>query len=315
MSKSDIQRGGILRVDNRALCKVDRTARFRSTSHVFERVFMFNSEPRNIGGMGMLTPSVKFLIILNVAVFALEYMLGIPLSKHFALHANWWSVPFGFGQLFTYMFIHAGSMHLLANMLTLFFIGPTVEHTIGSYRFFVLYYVSGILGGLGWSMIADPYVVTDLVGRQFLQFPMCVGASGAVMGILGAFAALYPNARLLLWFILPIRAWVLAIILAFWELSEIVGKPHIGGIANAAHLVGGLAGCCYVLSLKHPHLVQELKRRLPFGGRPRPKKRPAPGSGEQLSKAEIDHILDKIGRQGMGALTPRERELLKRATR
>lgn len=263
---------------------------------------MFNDQPRNIGSMVGITPSVKYLLILNVAVFLLEAVFRIPLSGWFALPSVWWK-SFSFGQLFTYMFVHAGPTHILVNMLGLFFIGPTVERTIGSYRFFVLYYVSGILGGLGWSLLAQ-------TGTY------CVGASGAVMGILGAFGALYPKAELLLWFIIPVRAWVLVLVLMVFELYQTVYHPVIGGIANAAHLMGGLAGVSYAMSLKHPHIIEGLKRKLPALGKKKPKARPRPSSRPaSLSKEDVDRILDKIGKEGMGALTPREREMLKRATR
>ncbi|MEN7973658.1 MAG: rhomboid family intramembrane serine protease [Verrucomicrobiota bacterium] len=256
-------------------------------------------EPRDIGNMRGITPAVKYLLIINIVVFVLEFYFGIGLGRVFALRAGWYRT-FEVGQLFTYMFIHGGPWHLFANMLGLYFIGPTVERTLGSYRFFILYYVSGMLGGLGWSLLADP------------MGPPCVGASGAVMGILGAFGALYPNAKLLLYFIIPVRAWVLVLALAIWELHETITTPMIGGIANAAHLMGGIAGFCYAFSLKHPHVIAELKEKLPSIGKPRTKRK-APGH-QALSKAEIDHILDKIGKQGMGSLTPREREMLKRAT-
>ena len=262
---------------------------------------MFNNEPRNIGSMAGITPSVKFLLILNVAVYLLEAVFHLPVSDWFALKANWYRT-FEFGQLFTYMFVHSGATHLFANMLGLFFIGPTVERTIGSFRFFVLYYISGILGGLGWSLLAQ-------------SGSSCVGASGAVMGILGAFGALYPNAKLLLWFVIPVRAWVLVLGLVLWELHETITTPLVGGIANAAHLMGGIAGFCYAFSLKHPQFVSELKTLLPNIGKSKPKTKPSEPGGEKLSKEEIDHILDKIGKQGMGALTHREREMLKRATR
>ena len=259
-------------------------------------------EPSSIGSMRGITPSVKYLLILNVAIYLIEGWFHIQLSEIFALRAEWYK-HLDFGQLFTYMFIHANARHLLMNMLGLFFIGPTVERTLGSYRFFILYYLSGILGGLGWSLLAQTGDV-------------CVGASGAVMGILGDFGALYPNARLLLYFILPVRAWVLVTGLVLWELFEVVTTPKIGGIANAAHLMGAIAGIMYILSLKHPNVINELKRKLPGGGRRSRSKPKRPASAaERLSKAEIDHILDKIGKEGMGALTQRERELLKRATR
>ena len=259
-------------------------------------------EPRDIGSMRGITPSVKFLLILNISVYVLEYHLGIGLSGLFALRANWYHT-FEVGQLFTYMFIHGGPWHLFANMLGLYFIGPTVERTLGSYRFFILYYVAGMLGGLGWSILSDP------------AGPPCVGASGAVMGVLGAFGALYPNAKLLLYFIIPVRAWVLVLGLAIWELHETITTPVIGGIANSAHLMGGIAGFFYAFSLKHPHMIRQLRSRIPLGGKGKPQPRRPASSGETLSKAEIDQILDKIGKQGMGALTTRERDLLKRATR
>lgn len=279
---------------------------------------MFNNTPRDIGSMVGITPAVRFLLILNVAVMLLEKLFHVPLTTWFALPAHWWSTM-SFGQLFTYMFVHGGGTHLLVNMLGLFFIGPTVERTIGAYRFFVLYYVSGILGGLGWSLIAVPYEIgIDAYGQQILQYPLCVGASGAVMGMLGAFGALYPKAKLLLWFVIPVRAWVLVLGLALWELHETISTPVIGGIANAAHLIGGLAGFAYAMSLKHPHLIQELKAGLPgFLNRFKTMAKPKPSTDgdERLSKAEVDAILDKIGKEGMGALSPRERELLKRVTR
>ena len=264
---------------------------------------MFDQQPRNIGGMAAITPSVKFLLILNVSVFLIEIVLRIPLSALFALPAIWWET-WSFGNLFTYMFVHANSTHLFVNMLGLFFIGPAVEQTIGSYRFFVLYYLSGILGGLGWSLLAEPGTI-------------CVGASGAVMGILGAFGALYPNAKLLLWFVLPIKAWVLVTLLLIWELYETVGVHKIGGIANAAHLIGAIAGICYAVTLKQPHLLAALKTKLPGLGKstPKPQARRPKDANERLSKEEIDRILDKIGREGMGALSLREREMLKKATR
>jgi membrane associated rhomboid family serine protease len=258
-------------------------------------------EPSNIGSMRGISPAVKYLLIINIGVYLVEGWFRIPLRDLFALQADWMG-HLDVGQLFTYMFVHANFNHLLMNMLSLFFIGPTVERTLGSYRFFILYYLSGILGGLGWSLLAP-------------ENSACLGASGAVMGVLGAFGALYPNSTLLLWFVLPIKTWILVAGLAIWELSEMIGDPKIGGIANAAHLMGGIAGFCYAFSLKHPHVVRQIRDRLPSMGKAGTKPARPASSDESLSKEDIDRILDKIGREGMGALTHRERDLLKKATR
>ncbi len=254
--------------------------------------------------MAAITPSVKYLLIVNVAVFLIEVLFGVPLREWFALPAKWWET-YSIGNLFTYMFVHANAGHLLMNMLGLYFIGPTVERTIGGYRFFILYYLSGILGGLGWSLLSPSGTA-------------CVGASGAIFGILAAFAVLYPTVEVVLIFLpfFPIKAWKLVLGFACWELIQTVANPVHGHIANAAHLVGGLAGFSYAMALKHPHLMTEVKRKLRI-------KQSSPKVGstqsaprkETLSREEIDRILDKIGKEGMGALTPRERDLLKRATR
>lgn len=259
-------------------------------------------EPNEIGNMRSITPAVKYIIILNVILFVTENWFGIPFRNMFALPANWIQTVTtgGVFKVFTYMFVHANFMHLLMNMVTLFFIGPTVERTIGSYRFFILYYLSGVLGGLGWSL--------------FAQSGSCIGASGAVMGVLGAFGALYPRSTVYLWLVIPIKTWVLVLGLALWELHEMMGDPKVGGVANAAHLMGGIAGFCYAFYLKHPHIIEELKQT-DWKKALRSKKRTASPSGDQLSRAEIDSILKKIGKEGMGALTPRERDLLNKATR
>jgi membrane associated rhomboid family serine protease len=265
-------------------------------------------EFNQINPFNRITPAVRFIIMLNVGIFLIESLFRIPFTNWFVLHAQWYET-LRFGQLFTYMFVHGGGMHLFMNMLMLFFIGPTVEQSLGSYKFFVLYYLSGILGGLGWSLLAAP-------GTS------CIGASGATMGVLGAFAALYPNAKLYLYMLVPIRAWLLVLIISLWELSEMIGQPKIGGIANAAHLMGGIGGFMYAFSFKHPHIVQELKARFSPD-------RPA-GASDEYSRRRthdftqpphaippevMDRILDKIGKEGMGALTPQERDMLKRGVR
>lgn len=273
---------------------------------------MYNNEPRDIRGWAGITPSVKFLLIINIAIYLVDsFTASVPqhrfLTETFALQANWWTT-LGFGQLFTYMFIHGGLGHLVMNMMGLYFLGPTLERALGSYRFFILYYTSGILGGLGWSLLAGPEQI-------------CVGASGAVMGILGAFAMLYPNAEVALIFLpnVPFKVWKFVLVLMVFEFFQTFVHPIIGGIANAAHFMGGLAGMGYAMTIKRPHLVQSLKAKLPIFGKSKPKAKAGPrvktSAQPKLSKKEVDAILDKIGKEGMGALTPQEREKLKRATR
>ena len=247
----------------------------------------------NIGSFGALTKCVKFLLIINIIIFIGEIIFSLPFLYWFGLPAIWWKT-LSFSKLFTYMFVHGSFNHLLANMIGLFFIGPIIERTIGSNRFFVLYYLSGILGGLGWSILA-------------IEGTWCIGASGAVMGILGAFAAFYPNLKLLLWFILPVKAWLLVLGLIIWELSESIGNPAIGGIANTAHLIGLITGIIYAIFLKYRQEIEQFIYDIKLNNKTE--------SSDTINDDEINEILDKIGKKGIGSLSEKERKKLDSATR
>jgi len=235
-----------------------------------------------------MTFGVQLLLILNISAFAAEYLFHVPLSQYGALHANWLSHG-AFWELITYQFIHQGFGHLLANMLGLFFLGPEVERALGTNRFFKLYLFSGVLGGLGWSLLAP-------------SWHNCVGASGAIFGILGAYAALYPNRKLYIWGVLPLKAWVLVLLLGAYELLHTLNGPG-GAIANSAHLGGGIAGYIYATVAERPDVMKMIRQKFKS-------KEPAP-----VDRAEIDRILDKAAQGGIHALTRRERDQLKRAGR
>lgn len=236
-----------------------------------------------------MTYGVQLLIILNIAAYVIEHIFRFPLSYFGALRADWWTT-LSFWQLITYQFIHMGFWHLFSNMIGLYFIGPDTERALGTNRFFALYFLSGILGGLGWSLLS--------------LYGTCIGASGAVFGILGAYAALYPNRELILIFFpfMPIKAWIFVLFIGAYELSHVLAGPG-GHIANAAHVSGGIAGYIYATIIGRPHILDKLKEKFD------PKEKPP------VSRFEIDRILDKAAKHGMHSLTKSERDLLKRAGR
>lgn len=237
-----------------------------------------------------MTYGVQLLIILNIAAYLIEHILRFPLSYFCALRAGWWT-HLAVWQLVTYQFIHQGFWHLFSNMIGLYFLGPDTERALGTNRFFSLYFLSGILGGLGWSLIS-PY-------------GSCVGASGAIFGILGAYAALYPNRELMLIIfpLMPIKAWLFVLLIGAYEYFQMIRYGSGGHVANAAHLGGGIAGYIYALVIARPDILHKLKGK--FG----PKEKPP------VSRAEIDRILDKAAQHGMHTLTKTERDTLKRAGR
>ncbi len=220
-------------------------------------------------------------------------------------------------QPVTYMLLHGNWLHILLNMLVVFMFGRELERILGVRRFLLLYIGSGIMGGLGWIMMS---------GSGY-----CIGASGGVFGLIGMYAALFPNRAitLLLFFVFPVsmRARTLAVILAAISLVLMFDD---GNVAHSAHLAGGLAGYLF-----GAHLLRRarsggnrgLRRSLAnvVGGamrhaRLRPRltvEYPAPTDDmkdEAIDMEEIDRLLDKILLHGAGSLSTRERRILERAS-
>jgi len=186
-----------------------------------------------------ITPIVKNLIIINVLVHLCLYYLPsnqyLPDFKlYFILDSEF--KPY---QLVTHMFSHApGFRHILFNMLSLFFLGSYVEKFMGPKRFLILYFVSGLGAILAHSGI--DYVEYLQTGDP--NFIPMLGASGAVYGVMIAFAVLFPHQKLMLLFPpIPIKARYLAIGLIAYDLFRGLGSSSTG-VAHFAHLGGAVAG-------------------------------------------------------------------------
>lgn len=121
--------------------------------------------------------------------------------------------------LVTHMFLHGGFAHLFFNMYALFLFGPLLEQKIGTKRFLMVYFVAGIIAAFFSSFI----------------YQSAVGASAAIMGMLGALIIVRPNLRLLFFFAIPMKLWVAGII---WAALDIFGIFYPSGVANIAHLIG-----------------------------------------------------------------------------
>lgn len=178
---------------------------------------------------GPLTPVLKYFIIFNVGIFIFTTFLKNPeqFKLFFGLVPARFFEDFALWQLVTFNFIHAGFMHLLFNMLVMYFFAGELEKKWGPRRFILFLTVCGI--GSGISMLftgIDTWVV---------------GASGIVFGILLAFGVTYPERRVLLWFTLPIKVKWLVIIIGVVELIASVTSRNTG-IAHLAHLGGMVFG-------------------------------------------------------------------------
>lgn len=193
--------------------------------------------------MFRLTPVVRSIILLNVTIFIGQMLapmmdfgyciesspLGRPMDAITGYLSMWNTRTDCFKpyQLFTYMFVHGGFMHILFNMLALAFIGPILEAYWGQGRFTVFYMVTGIGAGV-FNIIID---LTFGAGT----FGIMMGASGAVYGILMGFGMLFPNMEVMLLIPpIPIKAKYLVFVLG--GLNFLLDRS--GNVAHFAHLGG-----------------------------------------------------------------------------
>jgi membrane associated rhomboid family serine protease len=177
-----------------------------------------------------------WLIAINVLVFALEYLFPqvggyLAMTPALVLSGAVW-------QPLTYMFAHANLTHLLVNMLGLLFFGTAVEKELGSKEFIFYYLLTGVLAGV-FSFAA--YLFSGGAYTPLL------GASGAVFAVLLAFATLQPNAQILIWGLIPVRAPVMVLGYTAIELfSQVIGTSS--NVAHLTHLAGFGFGWLYFLA-------------------------------------------------------------------
>jgi membrane associated rhomboid family serine protease len=204
-------------------------------------------------GPGPMSSALKALLAANIGMFVLTALAPVlipvlGLTPALVLRHFWiW-------QLATYMFLHGGLSHLLFNMLALWMFGTELEHLWGTRFFLKFYFVTGI----GAALLTTLFSLLPFSFAQSLQTAIIIGASGAIYGLLLAYALYFPNRPIYLYFVFPIPARVFVLIMgaiAFYS-SLSVGS----GVANATHL-GGLAVGYLYLKGPRSHPVSELKYR------------------------------------------------------
>lgn len=247
-----------------------------------------------------MTPWVTRLVIANVAMFALTYTVMpafvtdlLVLVPRAVLTRPWTVV--------TYMFLHGGLSHILFNMLGLFFFGSRVESRLGERRFITMYFLSGIAGAIA-SIIFTPRAAV-------------IGASAGVFGVMMAFASFWPREKIYIWGVIPIEARMLVILTTAMALfSGWTGRS--GGVAHFAHLGGYVGAWLYLRYLSHNTALRKFQQRVNAVD-PGVKKAVALNRNalnldgvHQLTREEVDRILDKINADGMSSLTPEELRFL-----
>jgi membrane associated rhomboid family serine protease len=261
------------------------------------------------------------LMVLNVAVFAWQEInrayVHFPLGRYFALSKEGLSDGYVW-QLLTFQFLHGGILHLVFNLLGIYFFGRPVEERLGKAGLLKVYFAAGTVGGLLQTLLGAIWAET--FGQTV------VGASAGVFGLIAAFAMLEPDGVILLFFVLPVRAKYLVVGAAAIALFYIL-VPVPTGVAHAAHLGGLMAGVVY---MRWGAIAESfLRSRRPIRPRLRPRelvKVRSPKSWlsqkaqaaeelppEEFISREVDPILEKISAHGIHSLTPKERQILEAA--
>lgn len=204
------------------------------------------SYARGYSSSGALPPAVKWLLIVNVVLFVVTFLSErTALAEVFTYLALIPAAVVRFGfvwQIVTYMFLHGGFFHLLWNMLSLWMFGVELERTWGTRRFLQYYFFCGAGAG-----------VCVVIGNYWLGDPRTatIGSSGAIYGILMAYAILFPDRQILFSFLFPIKVKYFVMIvggIAFLSTLKSVNS----GVSDVAHLGGLLFGFLY---LKGPRLA------------------------------------------------------------
>jgi membrane associated rhomboid family serine protease len=248
----------------------------------------------------MLTPWVLRLIIANVVIYVLTklrppFMEFLAFSPLTFLREPW--------TIVTYMFAHSlgDFTHILFNMLSLFFFGPRLEHELGSKRFLMLYFLSGIAGAL-LTLIFTPNA-------------WIIGASGATYGVMMGYALFWPRDNIYVWGVMPVQVWLMVI---FMTVMSLFGAGGVGGdgIAHYAHLGGFLGGFLYIKSLRRTaKLQQAIAKKIEdvasMSNVEKWKNIPR-GKLHEVNRDEYDRIMAKLSVSGVASLSESEKAFLER---
>jgi rhomboid family protein len=305
---------------------------------IYDRDYYRKEGPSFLGSLAETGRVTTWLIGINVAFFILQFVTRAPvrggwvepvtraleLDPEQVLRGQVW-------RLGTYAFLHStlDIWHIVLNMLTLFFFGRLVEERLGGREYLTFYLVAAVMGGLAYFLACLAGFHPPPANDPRVYVP-CVGASGAVMAVLMLAACLNPRQVVLLFFVLPVPIWALAVVYGLMDLVPFL-RLASGQIATSAHLGGAAFGFLYYSQgwrltnwgARWPRWAGRSSRpqlRLYREDEDEPAPvhvtaRPAPRAGEdEQLEAQLDAILAKIPRVGMEGLTEGERQVLRKAS-
>ena len=270
------------------------------------------------------------LIYINLAVFVLVKLFGV---FSFLMQGNtwnfihWFALPADLSRLLqkpwtiiSYMFLHEGFLHILFNLLWMYFGGQIFMQYLNSKQLVSTYVLGGIFGGLSYILAFNFFPAF----QQNLSQSIAIGASASVLAILTAIATYVPNYNINLTFIGRVKLKHIAI---FSILLDVLSIPKGNAGGHIAHLGGALYGFLYVQQLKVGKdwsrsfsrlldvLVNSFKKQPLTTVHKKPKTDDQWRAEKASSQNEINRILDKISKSGYESLNKKEKETLFKASK
>jgi membrane associated rhomboid family serine protease len=201
-------------------------------------------------GPGPISTALKALIGANVVMFVAQFVFPIT-TELFGLHPGWVipapSMPraehsLWLWQVASYMFLHGGIFHIVFNMLALWMFGAELERMWGT-RYFLKFY---LVTGVGAGALTVLFSLLPFAFARQLQYVNVIGASGAIYGLLLAYALYFPDRPIYMYFVFPIPAKIFVAIMG--AIAFFSSMSEVGGVANATHLGGLLVGYVFLKS-------------------------------------------------------------------
>jgi membrane associated rhomboid family serine protease len=264
----------------------------------------YHSSPHMRLQFPRITPVVKWLLIINIAAFLAGFFIPrieYIQYEYFSVYPKDIKTSMQLWRYITYQFLHGSLGHIFVNMFVLYFFGTMLEKMWGSKKFLTFYLICGMTGGIFYPVLAH-------IG--WLDIGTLVGASGAILGMLAAAAILFPKMVVYIYGVLPMKMYVLAIIIMIMSLLPVLrpsATNNAGG--EAAHLGGMFAGAVYILSEKWRHKVKMNVHKNMW------QKKQKKMTDHRSLQLEVDRILKKVHDKGMHSLTYKEKKILKQATK
>ncbi|MCK9182672.1 MAG: rhomboid family intramembrane serine protease [Fibrobacteraceae bacterium] len=254
-----------------------------------------------------LSSPIRILLIINAAVFGVCFitnLLGWDLIGNYIVEFSA-LVPVRYGEVWrylTYAFVHVNVWHFLFNMLALWMFGDDVAVAIGYPRFWVLYLFSAVFSGL----FSIPFYLFGAMS----PFTYIIGASGALMGIFVAYARLFPDRMILLFFVIPMR---IKHAIWFFVILDVLLSQSNDSVAHFTHLGGILSGflCMYLYEKGFSWAKLRGEFKINRGGSKKTEQDALEGEVGYIDRdKQLDLILKKVSESGVNSLSESEKAYL-----